>query len=192
MMTAYQNRVQQTAFENWLEQTIYYDGIDYARRSNVILNYIRDLRTFIGSKGYTFRTDEVSMAKAWARFLFLHQTRMIRKGQFAKNPLGRPEDYTMFCDLFDSEDREPFEEILIRIQDFDPSTYKGCTALAAVFPFAWHYIDVNNSSATEMVDDMLEGSDSEEDGEQRPRVRTQADPYLVDQANAASKYNRWD
>jgi hypothetical protein len=192
MMSAYQNRIQQSAFNTWLDQAIYYDGIAYARRANVILNYIRDLRMFIASKGYAFRTDEVSMAKAWARFLFLHQTRLHYRGNFAKNPLSRPEDYTMYCDQFDSQDREGFEELLARIEDFDPSTSKGCTALAAIFPFSWYYIDVNNSSATEMVDDMLEGSDGEEDGDMRPKRLAHADPYLVDQANAASKYNRWD
>lgn len=191
MIRSYQNRIQQSAFENWLAEHIYYDGMDYALRSNVILNYIRDLRGFISSKGYSFRTDEVTMAKAWARFLFLHQTLPSAKRQFAKNPLARPEDYTMFCDLFDSQDREPFEEMLVRIQDFDPSTFQGCKAIAAVFPFAWYYIDINNSSATEMVDEMLEGSDSEEDTD-RFKKRAPSDPYLADQANAASKYNRWD
>jgi hypothetical protein len=131
------------------------------------------------------------MAKNWARFLFLTQTEVGFKGHFAKNPLGRPEDYTMYCDLFDSESREAFEEMLCKIQDFDTSTYKGCRALASVFPFAWYHIDINNSSTTEIVDDMLEGSESEEEPE-RSRVRKQTDPYLVDQANAASKYNRWD
>lgn len=190
-MRSYQNRIQQSAFENWLKEHIYYDGMEYAPRSNVILTFTRDLRRFISSKGYSFRTDEVSMAKEWARFLFLHQTLSNPKRRFAKNPFARPEDYTMFCDIFDSEDREPFEEMLIRNQDFDPSTFEGCKAIAAVFPFAWYYIDINNSSVTEMVDEMLEGSDSEEEFD-RPKARVPSDPYLVDQANAASKYNRWD
>lgn len=191
MMRSYQNRIQQTAFENWLAQHIYYDGIECAPRSNVILTFIRDLRTFITSKGYSFRTDEVSMAKEWARFLFLHQTLPTPKRHITKNPFARPEDYTMFCDLFDSEDREPFEEMLVRNQDFDPSTFQGCKAIAAVFPFAWYYIDINNSSVTEMVDEMVESSDSEEDSD-KPKKRVPSDPYLVDQANATSKYNRWD
>ncbi len=191
MIRSFQNRIQQSTFKAWLEEPIYFDGVDYAPRSNVILTYIRDLRKFISSKGYAFRMDDITMAKGWARYLFLYQTMPSYKGHFAKNPYGRNEDYSMFCDLFDSEDREPFEDMLIRIEDFDPSTYKGCRALASVFPFAWYYIDVNNSSATEMVDDMLETSDSEEDSD-RPKTRSQADPYLVDQANAASKYNRWD
>jgi hypothetical protein len=190
MMRNYQERIQQSALETWLNETIYCEGVNYARRSQVILTFIRDLRGFISSKGYAFRMDEVTMAKGWARFLFLNQNRSIFKGHFQKNPLARPEDTTMFHDIFDSISREPFENMLIEIQDFDPSTSKGCHALAAVFPFAWYYIDINNSSPTEIVDDMLETSDSEEDD--KPKTRLQTDPYLVDQANAASKYNRWD
>jgi hypothetical protein len=192
MMSNFQNRIQQTNFRSWLAEQIYYDGMCYASRSQVILTFIRDLRNFISSKGYSFRADDIQMARAWARYLFLYQTRSTMKGlQFTKNFLGRPEDYTMYCDIFDSEKREPFEEMLVQIQDFDSSTYKGSQAIAAVFPFAWHYIDISNSSATEIVDDMLDGSDSEGEYEKfKPRVRK--DPYLVDLANAASKYNRWD
>ena len=191
MIRNYQIRLQQSAFENWLAQQIYYDGIEYAPRSNVILNFIRDLRRFISSKGYSFRADEVTMAKEWARFLFFHQTLPNPKRHITKNPSGRPEDYTMFCDLFDSEDREPFEEMLVQNQDFDPSTFQGCKALAAVFPFAWYYIDIDNSSATGIVDEMIDTSESEEDSD-RPKMKKHSDPYLVDQANATSKYNRWD
>jgi hypothetical protein len=191
MLRSFQNRIQQSAFEDWLAQPIYYDGVAYAPRSTVILTCIRDLRGFISSKGYVFRMDDITMAKGWAQYLFLSQTLSSFKGHFRKNPLGRQEDYSMYCDLFDSEDREPFEEMLLRIQDFDPSTYQGCKALASVFPFAWYYIDINNSSVTEIVDEMVEPSDSDEDSD-RPKTRVQADPYLVDQANAASKYNRWD
>jgi len=191
MMPSYQTRIQQSAFENWLAKQIYYDGIDYAPRSNVILTFIRDLRRFISSKGYSFRADEMTMAKEWARYLFLHQTQPSPKRYITKNPFARPEDYTMFCDLFDSENREPFEDMLVRNEDFDSSTFNGCKAIAAVFPFAWYYIDIDNSSATGIVDEMVEPSDSEEDTE-RPKARVHSDPYLVDQANAASKYNRWD
>ena len=192
MIPSFQMRIQQSKFDSWLAEHIYYDnGLHHAPRSNVILNFIRDLRGFITPKGYTFRADDVQIAKDWARFLFLNQTHAVKKGHFTKNPNGRPEDFTHFCDVFDSENREAFEEMLVQIQDFDPSTFTGCKALAAVFPFAWYYIDVNNSSATEIVDEMMEPSESDEDSD-KPKRRVVADPYLIDQANAASKYNRWD
>ena len=190
-MSNFQKRVEQSTFESWLSEHIYYDGMLHAPRSNVILTFIRDLRTLISSKGYAFRMDDVDMAKQWARFLFLHQTRPVYKGRITDNPNGRPEDFIMFMDIFDSENRGPFEEMLVRIEDFDESTYKGCKALASVFPFAWYYVDINNSSMTEIVDEMLQPIDSDEDSD-RPRLKARSDPYLIDQANAASKYNRWD
>ena len=191
MMSNFHKRVQQSQYEAWLQSHIYYDGMFHATRSQVILTFIRDLREFIASKGYSFRMDDVGMAKQWARYLFLHQTGVLTKKWSIKNLNGRPEDYMFFCDSFDSENREAFEEMLLKIQDFDPSTYTGCKALAVVFPFAWYYVDVNNSSATEIVDEMVDPFESDEDME-RPRRRNPSDPYLVDQANASLKYNRWD
>ena len=191
MISNFQKRIQQTKFEAWLRSNIYYDGMLYAPRSQVILTFIRDLRAFVSSRGYSFQIDDVGMAKQWARYLFLHQTGVLDKGWRTKTLNGRPEDYMLFCDYFDSENREAFEEMLRKIEDFDPSTYIGCKALAVVFPFAWHYIDVNNSSATEIVDDMVDPLESDEDAE-RPRRRNPSDPYLADQANASLKYNRWD
>lgn len=191
MILNFHKRIQQTKFEAWLRTSIYYDGMLYAPRSQVILTFIRDLREFVSSRGYSFRIDDVGMAKQWARYLFLHQTAVLNKGWRIKTLNGRPEDYMLFCDYFDSENREAFEEMLRKIQDFDPSTCIGCKALAVVFPFAWYYIDVNNSSATEIVDEMVDPLESDEDAE-RPRRRNPSDPYLADQANASLKYNRWD
>jgi hypothetical protein len=192
MMTNFHKRVQQSEFEAWLREHIYCEGNSHAPRSQVILTFIRDLRSFISSKGYSFRIDDVSMAKQWARYLFLQQKGLLNKGHVLnKNQESRLEDYTLFCDYFDSENREAFEEMLHQIQDFDPSTSTGCKALAVVFPFAWYYVDINNSSATEIVDEMVDPIDSDEDME-RPRRRGPSDPYLIDQANASLKYNRWD
>lgn len=191
MMTNFQKRVQQSEFQAWLREHIYFEGNSHAPRSQVLLTFIRDLRSFISSRGYVFRLDEIDMAKQWARYLFLHQRGLLNKGYILKNLNGRPEDYTFYCDTFDSENREAFEEMLLKIQDFDSSTYKGCKALAVVFPFAWYYVDINNSSATEIVDEMVDSIDSEEDME-RPKRRNPSDPYLADQANAWLKYNRWD
>lgn len=190
-MLSFARRVRQSKFSAWLREEIYVDGLVTSLRQDAILNTIRQLRRFIQQNGYVFRTDDTTMAKDWAKFLFLLTESPDRKKVYLDNPDSRREDHDYFLHVINYETWAPFEEWLQRNQDYQPDIRSGRYALHSMIPFAWYYIDINNSSNTQIVDEMVEPSDSEEE-DQPVKKRVLVDPYLADQANSASKFNRWD
>lgn len=193
-MKSFNQRVQQTKFENWLHTRIYISkGCETNIRQDAIMDFIDDLRDFVQSKGYAFRQDRITIAKDWARFMFLIQEKSYRFAHFKDNENAIPEDYQLFNDTFTYEVSKSFLELYEDMEDYTIDSLSGPRILSSVFPFIWYYIDINNSKATRKVDSMMSDSDSDGGNENNTFGRKRNDdPYLADQANASSKFNRWD
>jgi hypothetical protein len=184
----------ESEFSKWLEEEIYVStGIQHYPRKRVILMFIHDLMEMIKQEGYKFRCEEKEMAMSWARYLFRLQRGLMSSCKLADNPDARPEDYYMYVYIFDEPRCRSFTNTWKDGDDFY-NDRNGHVALQTAFYLAWYYVDINTSSKTSKVDEMLATSDSE--GDERPKIRRRrgqlSDAYLDDQANAASKYNRWD
>lgn len=191
-MSNYTRRVLETEFREWLEEQVYISkGLEYAPRKYVIHWFIEDLCEFITSQGYTFRPQTKEIAQDWARLLFrTHASMKVEK--LPLNPEHSFEDYDWYFHRFDYEVTEPFLKTWSYTDDYTRNR-ESENLLSSAFHFAWAYINIKASSETQKVDEMMDISDSDEDGSMRVRrSRKPGDPYLEDQANAASKYNRWD
>jgi hypothetical protein len=191
-MSNYTRRVIESQFREWLEEEVYISkGLEYAPRKYAIYWFIEDLCDFIKAHGYTFRDQVKEIAQDWARFLFRAHNRL-NVGNPERNPDHSFEDYDWYFHRFDYPTTESFLKVWNDSDDYTKNTPSELL-LANAFHFAWSYINIKASSETQKVDEMLEVSDSDEEGQKRRRTgRNPADPYLEDQANAASKYNRWD
>ena len=188
----FHRRILTTQFAKWNEEEVYISkGLEYAPRKYAIYWFIQELCDFIKSHGYAIREQVNEIAQDWARLLFRAHNNL-KGGQMALNPDHSFEDYDWYFHRFDYLVTEPF---LMKWNDTDDYTLNTASQnlLANVFHFAWAYINIKASSETLKVDEMLDVSDSDEEGHKRSRTgRNPGDPYLEDQANAASKYNRWD
>lgn len=188
---SYNRRVLNTTFQNWLNEEIYTSkGLTHAPRKYVLWSFIEDLCTYIKSEGYSFGVPEKEIVQAWARYLF-QQRNMRKQLAFKRNPDERPEDYDWYCHKFDFENVSPFVNEWTGCDDFPEDT----TILFDAFMFAWYFIDINSSSETQKVDELIGDMESDEETTGQKQVvkkKPNGDPYLEDQANAASKYNRWD
>lgn len=190
---SYNRRVMNTQFVNWLEEEIYTSkGLAHAPRKNVIWEFIEDLRSYIESGGYVFGVPVKELAQAWARYLFRVQHNLRKNLVFQRNPDERPEDYDWFCHKFDYENTGGFVNNWAGCDDFseNPSIINDAIMLA------WYFVDINASSETQKVDELIGEADSEDEAtnthRRQVKKKPNGDPYLEDQANAASKYNRWD
>lgn len=190
---SYTHRVLNTRFTNWLEDEIYISkGLVHAPRKYVIMSFVEDLRTYIESGGYAFSVAVKEMSQEWARYLFRIQHNMRKNLTFQRNPDERAEDYDWFSHKFDYENTMPFVNHWVGCDDFGNNP----SILQDAFMFAWYFVDINASSETRKVDELIGDSESEEDASNPQRriakKNANGDPYLEDQANATSKYNRWD
>ena len=105
---------------------------------------------------------------------------------------ARPEDYDMYMHRIGTEEWSQFMQKYNTIRDFDLTDAKGRFITYSMPNFAWYNVNIRDSAATQFVDDMIAGSDTEGD---EPRLSSRnriVDPYLIDQQNNVSKYNRWD
>lgn len=194
MMTNYIRRVLDTKYGQWLEEEVYISkGHEYAPRKNVILWFIQELCDFIKSEGYVFRAPLKDIAQSWARALFRSQHDLMKWRKVGTNPEHTTEDYDMYDHIFDTQRREPFINKWLLTDDYTMN-HASRSLLFSVFDFAWYYINIRASTATQMVDQMWEASESDEEGQKIRTTRNGRvnDAYLEDQANAVSKYNRWD
>lgn len=194
-MISFNQRVLESKFSKWIEEEIYLStGIQHGPRKYVILDFIHDLCELVKAHGYCFRASEKEMAQEWARYLFRCQYDLMKNRHVQANPQETPEDYDWFCNRFDYTVTEPFIRKWCEADDYTGS-YAKQEALNNTFLFAWFFIDINASSQTAKVDEMMATSESEDDGKNKNRRGNKSkgnDPYLDDQANASSKYNRWD
>jgi hypothetical protein len=189
---SFNRRVLNTKFAEWIEEETYISkGVQYAPRKYVIYQFIQELCQYVGSMGYVFRASEKEMAQAWARYLFRAQNNLLKGMVIQQNPEDTPEDYDWFCHIFDYDGMEPFINKWKYSDDYNKE-YNWVNCLYDAFLFAWYYVDIKASSATKNVDDIFAESESEEEGKKGRLVRKTKDPYLDDQANMASKFNRWD
>jgi hypothetical protein len=192
MMSSYNRRVLESQFRSWLDESTYISkGHEYAPRKYVLYWFVEDLCDFVKSKGYVFRAQVKDMAQDWARSLF-RAHKNLKSRSFEQNPDHTFDDYDWYSHRLDYITTEPFFKKWSDTDDFSLN-HSSSMLLYCAFDFAWGYINIRASSETLKVDEMVENSESDEDGTIRHRVtRNPADPYLEDQANAASKYNRWD
>jgi hypothetical protein len=185
---SYLRRVLNTKFSNWLDEEIYISkGLEHAPRKYVLWQFIEDLRSFVKSEGYEFRGRENEMVLTWARYIFRMKNHLRKNITLKRNPDERPEDYDWYCHKFDYENTTSF---INQWKDCDDFEGDG-KLISDAFMLAWYFVDINASSETQKVDEMIGDSDAEEDFPRRRDAKS-SDPYLEDQANAASKYNRWD
>lgn len=187
---SYNRRVLDSAFKKWLEEPVYTSyGIHQTPRKYAFLMFCEDLRTFLKQEGYVFYAKDSEMAIDLARYIFRMQRNLLAGHKINSNPDHTPEDFDMYCHLYDTRRWEWFLDAWKDMDDF--SRNSNAVKIMSILPlFAWQFVDISASGPTRIVDEMNEESDS--DGEERPRVRKDRDPYLDDQANAANKYNRWD
>lgn len=189
MMSSYNRRVLETQFRKWLEEPTYISkGHEYAPRKYVLYWLVEELCAFIKSNGYVFRSQVKEVAQDWARYVFRAHNN-IKLQPFQLNPEHSFEDYDWYCHRFPYEITEPFIQKWNNTDDYTKNATSSML-LYNVFEFAWAHININASSETQKVDEIMELSESDEEGTNR--IRRSRDPYLEDQANAASKYNRWD
>jgi hypothetical protein len=191
MLTFAQRRLQ-SDFKAWLDQEIYISkGFSHCPRKYMILDIINDISVFVKKEGYTFRTTEKEMAQDLARFLFRSQRGLLKGHKHARNPDETPEDYDMYCHLYDYSRWKPFLDSWQHADDFCQNR-EGELALATLPEFVWFHINIRTSTPTQKVDEMYAQSDSEDDSKSIKRKAKYVDPYLEDQANNVSKQNRWD
>lgn len=194
MMSSYNRRVLDSKFGEWLEEDVYISkGVQYAPRKYVVVQFIDELMDFIESKGYVFRVPPKEIAQDWARYLFRSQNNLMKKKDLQNNPDYTREDFEWYIHAFDAQATENFLNKWLDTDDYTMN--QACrTLLLSAFHFAWYYVNIGASKATEIVDQIFEGSESDEEGKKTRSTRNGRvnDPYLEDLANAASKYNRWD
>lgn len=193
-MSSYNRRMLDSKFGEWLEEDVYISkGIQYAPRKYVVIQFIDELMDFVKSKGYVFRVPLKEIAQDWARMLFRCQNNLMKNKHIRANPDHSSEDYDFYSHAFDIQETEAFREKWLNTDDYVMN--HACRSLMFwAFDFAWYYVNIRASKATEVVDQIFEASESDEEGKKTRATRTHRvnDPYLEDQANAASKYNRWD
>lgn len=191
----FQRRVLQTKFENWLREPVYTGaGLVVASRQSILYQFTLDLISFHKRFGYSITRPEKDVACELARFMFKTTLVPLSKLKFTKNKDERPEDFDMYIHRMGTEDWNRFFHEYSQMEDFDCSTANGRYITYSMPCFAWYNVNVNASEATRILDDQLASSDSE--GEEAARARKKknrvSDPYLTDQQNNVSKFNRWD
>jgi hypothetical protein len=195
MKMNFQRRTNQTRFENWLTESVYTGpGITTAMRQTVLYQFTLDLISFHKNFGYSITRSPVDVARDLARFIF--KTKLVSRSKivFNRNLDERPEDYDMYLHNIGSEDWIRFFQAYAHMDDFDCSDSNGRFITYSIPCFAWYNVNINNSAATHLLDQQLAFSDSDSDDGGRPRRRMNRayDPYLTDQQNNVSKFNRWD
>lgn len=192
MSISFQRRLLQTKFENWLKDSVYSGaGIQTDVRQYLLYEFTLDLIEFLRKFGYSITEHERDVAKNLAAFIFKAQNFPRSKIQIANRKDERRDDYDMYLHRVNSDAWDRFFYKYSFCEDFDISDSTGRFITYSIPCFAWNYVNVDSSPATRIVDEYLESSDSEGDDMRRPRNRI-VDPYLTDQQNNISKYNRWD
>jgi hypothetical protein len=195
MKMNFQRRVNQTRFENWLTESVYTGpGVSTAMRQTVMYNFTHDLINFVKKFGYVISRRPIDVARDLARFIFKTKLVSRSKIKFNSNSDERPEDYDMYLHNISSEDWSRFFQEYTHMDDFDLSNADGRFITYSIPCFAWYNININSSPATHLLDQQLalSDSDSEDGGRPRRRMNRAYDPYLTDQQNNVSKFNRWD
>ena len=192
---SFQRRLLQTEFEDWLNAYVYTGpGIFTAPRQSVLYEFTLDLIGFLKRYGYSITRSEKDVARDLSRFIFKTTLVSHTKLKFNSNKDERPEDYDMYLHRVGSEDWNRFFQKYCYMDDFDYTTSNGRFLTYSMPCFAWYNVNINASDATRVLDEQLACSDSE--GEEAARARKKkmhaSDPYLADQQNNVSKYNRWD
>ena len=190
---SFARRCLNSEFKAWLEEEVYIsDGIQHMPRKYLLLEFVEAIQSFLKKEKYTFRSTESEMVLDWARFLFKMQRGLLSKMTYAKNPEAAPEDYDMYCYLYDSQRWAGFLRAWKSVDDYSTSS-KGEMALQFAPLFAWFHVNIMTSGPTQKVDEMMGIGESDEEtpGPKKQKPRSD-DPYLADQANAVNKMNRWD
>lgn len=189
----FQRRLNQTRFENWLTESVYTGpGISTAMRQTVLYDFTLDLIKFLKNYGYSITRRPLDVARDLARFIFKTKLVSHSKIKLNKNNDERPEDYDMYIHTIGFEEWNRFFQDYAHIDDFDCSESNGRFITYSIPCFAWYTININSSAATHLLDQQLSDSDSEDGVRMRRRKNGIYDPYLTDQQNNVSKFNRWD
>jgi hypothetical protein len=191
----FQKRLTQTRFENWLNESVYSGpGISTAVRQAVLYQFTLDLIDFHKKFGYLITRRPVDVARDLVRFIFKTKLVSRSKIKFNKNSEERPEDYSMYLHTISADDWNRFFQDYSHIEDFDCSDSTGRFITYSIPCFAWYNVNINVSPTTHRLDEQLgfSDSDSEDAGRMRRRKNGTYDPYLTDQQNNVSKFNRWD
>jgi hypothetical protein len=189
----FQKRLIQTRFDNWLNESVYSGpGISTAPRQTVLYQFTLDLIDFHKKFGYSITRRPVDVARDLVRFIFKTKLVSCSKIKFNKNNEERPEDYDMYCYLFDTDRWAGFLNEWKSADDFS-ICLNGEKALQAAPLFAWFHVNIMTSGPTQKVDDIMRtGESDDETGYVRKPKAKSDDPYITDLANAVNKQNRWD
>ena len=192
---SFQRRLLQTEFEDWLNEFVYTGpGILTARRQTFLYGFTLDLIDFLKRYGYSITRAQKDVARDLSRFIFKSTRVSHTKLKFNTNKDERPEDFDMYIHRVGTEDWKRFFQEYCHMDDFDCTTTNGRFITYSMPCFAWYNVNINASDATHELDEQLASSDSEgEDATRGKKKKTPvSDPYLADQQNNVSKYNRWD
>lgn len=188
----YSRRVLNTEFNKWLDESVYYDGgVNVEKRKFILYQLCADLKGFLNNFGYSITYPEKDLMLCLARFIFKAQMTPYNTLKLMGNPDARQEDYDLFLHRLGTEEWNEFMNKYRNIADFDLTTAKGRFITYSIPSFAWFNVNIHDSVATQFVDDMLAGSDTEDEYPRQYKNRP-VDPYLIDQQNNIHKYNRWD
>lgn len=190
---SFQRRLVQTRFRTWLTDPVYTGpGVSTAMRQTVLYDFTLDLISFLKRFGYSVTRSPVDVASDLARFIFKANFIPHRNFKLNKNIDERPEDYDMYLHTIGFEEWNHFFQDYAHIDDFDCSESNGRFITYSIPCFAWYTININSSEATLLLDQQFSESDTEDTSRMRRPTNRAYDPYLTDQQNNVSKFNRWD
>lgn len=192
-MMNFQKRLLQTRFNTWLTNPVYTGpGTNTAMRQTVLYEFTLDLISFLKRFGYSITRSPVDVARDLARFIFKANFVPHHNFKVNRNNDERPEDYDMYLHTIGFEEWNRFFQDYADVDDFDCSESNGRFITYSIPCFAWHTININSSEATRLLDEQLSDSESDDGTRIRRQKNRGYDPYLTDQQNNVSKFNRWD
>lgn len=165
----------QVKWQNWLLQKVEWDKKEWIPRQACIEVFVAEgLAPFIRRNGYEFRCDEYKIGQYIARSMYYYRT-----NQHPLNNNYMDEDYDYYYFNLNDEKWDSFWNSWSLWEDISEENHK---IREIIRHCVWTILDIENSSATDFINNMFYESD-DEDGNNERRRDYSIDPYITDAAN---------
>jgi hypothetical protein len=157
---------QRRDYWSWIEQKVWGVGVERLTRRECIQAFTESLVSAIEATGYKMCSEFHTTATVGRWLYWIHVERAGQLGartRILPGPYHRnlPEDREHFDYTLDYEWVEKFKQRWSSTEDFDPESDIGNTVWSELQEFIYHFIDPELSFQGQVVDHLLNPTDSE-------------------------------
>ena len=175
-------------FQSWLEETIEWGEGNAVPRWKAIRYFVMEgLAPFVKSLGYEFACTEKQLCNCIATGLFDNRNRSFLESNWPKLTAGgSEEEMAHFHFVCDQEKWEKFWNIWGNWTDMNPmESSRGADRRMDIESAVWNYLDLDRSSQTLELYELMAGGDEDDAPLSRPGQQG-VDSYLQD-----AEHNGW-